>query len=76
MFTNPIPKPLKSEPWNGIPKPEASETYSKIPKPLVSEAWTGVRLETAPASNAADIAESDYVVVDDNNPGPGNNKFE
>lgn len=40
---------------------------TKIPKPNASEDWQGVKLETAPVSNLADIAESDVATVDNSN---------
>ena len=67
MFTTKIGKPNASESWSGVGKPLASESYSKVGKPLASETWTKVKLETAPASNLADIAEADVVIVDDTN---------
>lgn len=75
MFTNIVPKPKSSETWNGSAKPKVSETYAKSGKPKASETWTNVRLETAPASPAAGVGESGYQVLDDNDMGPGNNKF-
>lgn len=67
MFTTRVPKPKASETWNGVPRTSQSSNYTKVGKPNASENWVKVKLETAPASNLADIAEADSAVVDDSN---------
>lgn len=76
MFTTLVPKPKISETFTAVPKPKVSESYVNVGKPKAQETWVLVRLETAPASPATDVGEAGYVVLDDNDPGPGNNKFE
>lgn len=67
MFTTKVGKPNASESWTPKGKPLASESYSKVGKVNASEVWIKVKLETAPASNLADVGEADYAIVDDTN---------
>ena len=49
---------------------------NKVPKPNASEVWTPVNLETAPSAPVAGIAEADIAIVNNSDPGAGNNPSE